>query len=455
VDVEVIPLNLYLLSKSGKMFVRSGDDHIREIATRLKSFDFVNIQFEAGLYGCRIPDILRRVKWLIDAAPNVTVTMHRVDPLRSSSRELFNSYWRELPDVLKATQSLAREVRLNAYAGLYYAIIQHCDHTAKNSSKNVWICVHTKRERRLVQDVYKFQNCFDYPITFLTAAERREALAHSDRTRLLKTCGVPAGGKIVGVFGYISGYKGVEAVIQSVARLPKDYYLCFIGSQHPQSIREYLQIDPYLGSVIDFIQTTEKEILEEKLERIKLARKADPQMKIALPSSFGVAPAENDVVKGLVEDDLVERIRFVGNLPDPEFIEALRLSDAVVLPYLEVGQSMSGVIALATEAGARMFCSNNLSFAEVKKYYGEVFHSFDIGNYIELAQKILKGGDDFVEQRTKLFEKYNIEKNISLQLEKFGFDNTNTPARDAERLERELARAEYRDDAVMAPAAAD
>jgi hypothetical protein len=92
-----------------------------------------------------------------------------------------------------------------------------------------------------------------------------------------------------------------------------------------------------------------------------------------------------------------------------------------VLPYLEVGQSMSGVIALAIECGANLYCARNRSFAEVMKYYGEVFVSFDIGNYVELAQKIQRGGNRFEEARSRALATYNLHSNVALHLERMGF----------------------------------
>jgi hypothetical protein len=82
---------------------------------------------------------------------------------------------------------------------------------------------------------------------------------------------------------------------------------------------------------------------------------------------------------------------------------------------------MSGVIALAVESGATMFCANNLSFFETRKYYGDVYHTFDIGNYVELAQKISGGGDTFKPQRDIAFAKYNVETLVAEHLDKFGF----------------------------------
>ena len=123
---------------------------------------------------------------------------------------------------------------------------------------------------------------------------------------------------------------------------------------------------------------------------------------------------------------LSERVRFIGSLPDPEFIEALRLSDAVVLPYIEVGQSMSGVIVLGMEAGAKLICANNHSFAETRKYFGDTFLGFDIGNYIELAQKVRHAAAQPVRSamrpaRDIAYDRYNIRGSVMTQLERFQF----------------------------------
>ena len=115
----------------------------------------------------------------------------------------------------------------------------------------------------------------------------------------------------------------------------------------------------------------------------------------------------------------------MGNLPDPEFIEALRLCDAVALPYLEVGQSMSGVVVLGIESGAKLICSNNYSFAETSKYYPNTYLNFDVGNAFELAQRVMYCTSEpseatREEQRRKCFSTYNIDSSVRLQLEKFG-----------------------------------
>lgn len=418
-EVEVLGLDLFLIQKPGKEFRKHADNHIKKIAARLKEFDYVNIQFEAGLYGASIPDIRRRIGWLIDAASNLIFTMHRLDPKsRSAFAIITNAIEKMSPNYY------FRGMHQLAYEQLYFDVVKMCKTASER--KNVWIAVHTKRERRIVQEMYNFQNCFDYPLAFLTNEQREAAKAHNDVAAFKAKHGFPADKKVVGLFGYISAYKGIETVVRAMAHLPDDYVLALFGSQHPQTIEPNVEIDSYLKGLIEYMT----KLSDETSARRAAAAKGAPP-----PVSAGTKEKDKETARESAREpdteaefvrtfsphfDLLERVHFVGNLPDPEFIEALHLCDAVVLPYLEVGQSMSGVIVLALESDARMFCSNNLSFFEARKYYGDVYHTFDIGNSLELAQKIVAGQKDFSEAREAAYKKYNVRNAVNLQLQKFG-----------------------------------
>jgi hypothetical protein len=49
-----------------------------------------------------------------------------------------------------------------------------------------------------------------------------------------------------------------------------------------------------------------------------------------------------------------------------------------------------------------------------------VYHTFDIGNYLELAEKIQIASKDFTEARDKAYQKYNIRSNVRKHLEEMG-----------------------------------
>ena len=287
---------------------------------------------------------------------------------------------------------------------------------AKSASrtKNVWIKVHTRRERRVVTDIYNFSSCFDYPLAFLSDVERTELKQKSDRTQFLAKHGFAANAKIMGLFGYISEYKGIETAINALSELPDEYELAIFGGHHPQAIQPNTPIHPYLQSLLDLISETDDRMYKRDLKVARLKRMA------RAPINFSDEDSAAVVKRRPIED----RVRFIGTLEDPEFIEALKLVDTVVLPYLEVGQSMSGIVVLGMESGAKMICASNHSFFETSRYFGNVFESFDMGNYVELASKVKFGTEnpqrlEFTERRDAAYEKYNIRSSVLEQLSHF------------------------------------
>ena len=67
----------------------------------------------------------------------------------------------------------------------------------------------------------------------------------------------------------------------------------------------------------------------------------------------------------------------------------MAVCDAVVFPYLEVGQSSSGPISQSLELGCRVIASRTHTFLQFAKYHPETIEFFDIGNHLELAGRLL------------------------------------------------------------------
>jgi len=66
----------------------------------------------------------------------------------------------------------------------------------------------------------------------------------------------------------------------------------------------------------------------------------------------------------------------------------MALCDAVVFPYLEVGQSSSGPISQALELGCRIIASRTHTFLGFGEYHKDAVEFFDIGNHLELAERL-------------------------------------------------------------------
>ena len=400
VDCDVISLDLFLTQKTHPTFVAAAEAHIADIAGKLRGYDYVNIQFEAGLFGATQSQILRRVKALLAACENVVVTMHRIDPPATTLKGMWQLFFRQLLNgrPINGFRDIINAVPRRRYELLYQDVVEAC--AARAKAANVWIAVHTRRERRLVEDIFGFKNVFDYPLTFLAESERRAVLSQTDEATFRARHGIADGVKVVGAFGFFGAYKGYETLIKALAVLPSQYHLYIFGGQHPATVAYNIPIDPYLNSLLGLIS------------------KGGVKGKESDRRAGGSAASERTTGSGA---NLQHRVHFVGELSDPDFIEALRASDAVVLPYLEIGQSMSGVIGLGVECGANLFCARNKSFGELNKYYGDVYTAFDIGNHLELAEKIQKPANRFEELRESAFRKYNLSGNIALHLGKLGF----------------------------------
>jgi hypothetical protein len=79
----------------------------------------------------------------------------------------------------------------------------------------------------------------------------------------------------------------------------------------------------------------------------------------------------------------------MGALAERDFLAGMAICDAVVLPYLEVGQSSSGPISQALELGCRIIASRTHTFLEFAKYHENAVEFVDIGNHLELAERLL------------------------------------------------------------------
>jgi hypothetical protein len=85
----------------------------------------------------------------------------------------------------------------------------------------------------------------------------------------------------------------------------------------------------------------------------------------------------------------------------------------VVFPYLEVGQSASGPISQALELGCRIIASRTHTFLEFAEYHKNAVEFFDIGNYLELAERIVAAGQ-FAPRRR--LPEFNVETNKATYL---------------------------------------
>lgn len=328
-------LNLELTQSIEPEIRKKADNHIRELCRNLRNADGVNIQLEAGLFGTYPSDIFNRVKQLISANRNTSVTLH--SPRISGSSALQRA----------AIKSMLRG-RLRQGIGQWLSHKEGSIHISLNrrliqliTNVGAPIIVHTQRAKDQIKNIFGYENVSVHPLKFVPPEYQADS---SKLTRLRHRLNLADDEKIIGMFGYINEYKGHTLALDAIEHLPENFKLFIFGRVHPQTIKQGEPVNPYL----------------DKLQHLIRNKK------------------------------LQDRVLFIGEQSTEDFIDYAASVDCVWLPYIEVGQDGSGIASICCDVSPRVLASTSFAFDELLKLIPyESIERFDIGNSIELATKTL------------------------------------------------------------------
>jgi glycosyltransferase involved in cell wall biosynthesis len=370
-DVTVFDLDQYLLRSTHGRVKRFADKHIQDICREIRYYDAVNLQLEHGTLGRSCQDILRRFTWLLRAAPRFSVTFHTIFQCEAFDIRGF------LNEILRFNfaAAIAMRAEYNRKHRLSAGIASRLRRA--QCFKPVSLIVHTRRDSTHMKYVHGLRNVHDHPLSFLSAAEAQQVHRAAARSQFAVLDAVPKEGKLVGVFGFIGRYKGFDTAVRALHHLPKDYHLVIFGGVHPNEIKPQQRIDPVVSTLFDagYVDTS-------VAERMRANSTAAPVVSVAVDGSMRDLLIEHP-------KDLSDRIHFLGAQSDQDFLSAMAICDAVVFPYLEVGQSSSGPISQAIELGCRVIASRTHTFLQLRRYHPNTIEFFDIGNHLELAGRLL------------------------------------------------------------------
>ncbi|HEV2185922.1 MAG TPA: hypothetical protein VGR70_01865 [Stellaceae bacterium] len=326
----------------------------------LSRFDAVNLQLEFGILGKETRDIRRRLTWLSAAAPRLSVTFHTV---RQPEGFSYGDFFRRV-GALKFRIAAGIVLAYQRNRQLSIGVARMLSRIAKR--KPVSAIVHNRRDASDFRHAYGLERVFDHPLAFHSSAEAAAVVHKATRQRSPLLDNLPADAKLIGVFGFLNDYKGFGTAIRSLYHLPNTHHLLIFGGIHPNDIAPHRQIHPYLMSLLDDAHVDARlgETRNNRASRQAGRRASNPR-------------------------DLSARLRFMGTPEDDDFLTGMAICDAVVFPYLEVGQSASGPISQAVELGRRIIASRTRTFLEFAAYHPETIEFFDIGNHLELAARIL------------------------------------------------------------------
>ena len=339
---------------------------IRDFCRRFKEFDCVNIQLEHGTLGRDKKDIVRRFEWIAKAAPALSVTFHTILPQNALD---YNFIWSRLGRLrlISAGRFVAEHRANNFMNHKIYSLLRKL-----SRSKPVSVIVHTRRDMRTMRFVNRIDRVYHHPLAFLTDADACKMRAESRRDQSPALANLPANATLIGVFGFMSEYKGFDTVVKAMHRLPDNYHLAFFGALHPNEIVKWKKSHPFIDKLLAeaYIDASIADSIGGKSISLNLDSSAIPAL-IDHPRNIG------------------HRLHFMGEQTDESFARGMALCDVVVLPYLEVGQSSSGPMSLALEMGARIIAARNHAFMQFARYHPNSVEFFEIGNHVELAARIM------------------------------------------------------------------
>ncbi|HVB15348.1 MAG TPA: hypothetical protein VNF04_02325 [Stellaceae bacterium] len=371
-DITVFDLNQYLMRSRHRRVRTLADRHVKEICQAIRRFDVVNLQLEYGTLGSNGRDVYRRFCWLTAAAPRLSVTFHSL----MTPPAFDTAGFAKALATLRFQTAARLESEFRRAHLLSNGVARHLRRLQRH--KPVSAIVHNRRDFFDVSYLYGVRQVFDHPLAYLGAEEIEAIQRGASRQHFAMLDDLPSDAVLIGVFGFLNEYKGIGTAVQALHHLPDNHHLLIFGGVHPQHIKARQPRHPYISSLFDqaYVDTT----LYDRL-RANEAHNL-PQLVLSAEESLGA-------LTGTHPRDLSARIHFMGALAEPDFLSGMAICDSVVFPYLEVGQSSSGPISQALELGCRIIASRTHTFLEFAEYHRDAVEFFDIGNHLELAERLL------------------------------------------------------------------
>jgi len=348
--------------------------------------DIVCIQFEPGIFGAEPAHIVRRLQIIVGHAlalgRRVVVTNHTVF---SSPRDLSlvgalsqpgqTPRWKIALGLFTGRLTLARRL---------YGLLRRLDERGL-----LTMIVHNRRDKRYLTDVWGFSDVHDHPLQHLhkgweTQARDRASIMRAEFERRF------GAKRFLGTFGFIADYKGFDTAIRAMRHLDDDHVLLVFGAIHPNTVREGEPVNGYLAELIEEIEGTTRDA-DRAVRRIR-----------ALAGRSAEGSNQTDLLGDLEARirSISDRVAFMGSPDEFEFAASIAACDVCLFPYREVGQSGSGPVSYAVELERPIVATATGAFRELEKYFPERLALIDIGNHLQLAEKIRE-----IVERPKVAEK--------------------------------------------------
>jgi glycosyltransferase involved in cell wall biosynthesis len=337
-NLSIAPLPVDLLRASGPMAQSMAQKALAESLAVIGDADVVVVELEPGLFGRSQKQIWGTLRQIFDVSKRVVITYHTVPTLPPA-----------LPKSFRALVHAAR----HRYGQTVFRRLLRLVRSSQGKFAHI---VQTRREKtRLTLMGIEPERIFDMPLSYFTRAEKADFDQPLYRQKLDAIYGT-SDKKVLGVFGFLGGVKGTKVALRALGYLPPDHHILIVGGLHPETVLHGSSDQPPIRDIAALVEPI-----------FNAGERPEADSKRA---------------------DLLQRVHFAGAVDNRTFAELMVGCDAILLPYEEVGQTSSGPASQALDLQRPIYCTRTGAFRELGKYAKDALSFFEIGNHLELAQKI-------------------------------------------------------------------
>ena len=352
-DIELIDLDLCrkILIHNGTVTAHKvADEYIESLIRNANECDLIIWQHEPGTLGRNWRQQLKFHSRFSKIRKPMIVELHTVVDINHSSilknqLNCIRNYLKN-PKKVKLKWELSRSTARTWFWKSIYRDL------ARITSRSGLVIVHREIDKRILSSFASFQTTpLVLELDSLTGkmrnlSENPPDLFESIELLRIDSLLVDSEQKFLMVQpGFISRYKGHLTAIEALKVLPDFVHLIILGEIH----------------------------------------------EVVADATTGTSSMTSEIQEKLLEKDyksIRNRVHFVPTPSDLEIAAAIYSSDAVILPYLETGQSGSGPLSESCLLGAQVICSNIPAFRG-RERFGRNLHFFDVGNIFQVRDLVL------------------------------------------------------------------
>lgn len=352
---------------------------IDEIIRQAKQCTIINLQMEIGLYGSNPSASSKNLKKILNSiSVPTTVTVHRIEKKPQSYLRMIKSRVSKM-SFMSSVTSVSKLFIKQSYLYLSYRRIFNQLH-----KEQFTIISHTNRDKKFLKKYYNLDS-FCHPI-FWPKSLVTETSTERDHS-----------GIEVGIFGFISPHKNFKLVVEAFSYLlrfkliPDDSRLVIYGGHHPEAPGYGGDFDPFL-------------LHKKKIVRFDITR-------------LGAT----ETINYLIQKNQLRNVDWVVGASDNEMATAISQVDICVIPYLETGQSGSGITSQSIQFAKKFVMSDTKMARQHQELCNKRIILFDTSSAVSLASAILRALE--TDETPRFKDEFSYERLLNIMLAKSNNDS--------------------------------